>query len=78
MSDEEIFVGRYQHYKGNFYEVIGVGHHTETLERLVFYRALYDSEEFGHNALWVRPMKMFLEKVVVDEKDVPRFRRLNS
>ena len=76
--DEEISVGRYQHYKGNFYEVIGIGHHTETLERLVIYKALYDSEEFGNNALWVRPMKMFLEKVVVNGEDVPRFRHLNS
>ena len=66
--------GKYQHYKGHFYEVIGLGHHSETLEELVIYRALYDSPEFGKNALWVRPAQMFLEKVKVDGKLVPRFK----
>ena len=60
--------GRYRHYKGNFYEVLGTARHSETLEELVVYRALYG--EFG---LWVRPKAMFLEKVVVDGKPVPRF-----
>jgi hypothetical protein len=46
------------------------------LEELVVYRALYDSEEFGKNALWVRPKSMFLENVVVDGKEMPRFRYL--
>lgn len=65
--------GKYQHYKGKFYEVIGVARHSETLEELVVYRALYDSEEFGKNTLWVRPRSMFLEKVTVDGIEVPRF-----
>ncbi len=68
--------GKYQHYKGKCYEVIGVARDSETLEELVIYRALYDSEEFGRNALWARPKKMFLEKVHVDGKEVPRFRRV--
>ncbi len=67
-------LGKYNHYKGNFYEVIGVARHSETLEELVVYRALYDSEEFGKNALWVRPKKMFLEKVEKDGKLIPRFK----
>lgn len=50
------------------YEVIGVSKHSETLEKLVVYRALY-----GENELWVRPLKMFLEEVEVDGKKVPRF-----
>ncbi len=66
-------LGKYQHYKGKYYEVLGVAHHSETLEELVVYRALYDSEEFGENALWVRPKKVFLEDVLVDGKKVPRF-----
>ncbi|MCK4521028.1 MAG: DUF1653 domain-containing protein [Nanoarchaeota archaeon] len=66
--------GKYQHYKGNFYEVIGVARHSETLEELVVYKALYDSEEFGNNALWVRPKEMFLGTVNVDGKEVPRFK----
>lgn len=70
----EIKPGKYQHFKGNLYEVIGIVRHSETLEELVVYKALYDSEEFGPNALWVRPKKMFMENVVVDGKEMPRFR----
>ena len=70
---QEVKPGKYRHYKGNLYEVIGIGRHSETLEELVFYRALYDSPEFGPNALWARPKAMFLEKVRVNGKEVPRF-----
>lgn len=56
-------LGKYQHYKGKFYEVIGIAKHSETLEDLVIYKALYDSEEFGNNALWARPKSMFLEEI---------------
>ena len=70
-------LGKYRHFKGKFYEVIGVARHSETLEELVVYRALYDSEEFGKNALWVRPKKMFMEKVTVDGKKIPRFKYLS-
>ena len=70
----EVKRGKYQHYKGKFYEVIGVARHSETLKEFVVYRALYDSKEFGKNALWVRPKKMFLESVIVDGKEVPRFK----
>jgi hypothetical protein len=73
---EEVKVGKYQHYRGNLYEVIGLAHHSETLEELVVYRALYDSEEFGKDSIWVRSKKMFLEKVVVDGKEVSRFTRV--
>lgn len=66
-------LGRYKHYKGNNYEVIGIARHSETLEEMVVYRALYNSPEFGKNQLWVRSKKMFLEKVIVDGKKVPRF-----
>ncbi len=55
------------------YEVIGVAHHSESLEPLVIYKALYNSEEYGPNAIWVRPFDMFVEKVNVDGKEVPRF-----
>ena len=65
-------LGKYQHYKGNFYEVIGIARHSETLEEMVVYRALYDSE-FGSNTLWVRPLAMFLENVIVGGKKVSRF-----
>lgn len=71
---QEITLGIYQHYKGGLYEVIGVAHHSETLEEMVVYRALYDSPEFGENALWVRPAKMFLEEVEIEGQFVPRFK----
>lgn len=70
----ELSPGIYQHYKGNLYEVIGTAHHSETLEVVVVYRALYKSEEFGENALWVRPLAMFLENVIIDGKEMPRFK----
>ena len=71
-------LGIYEHYKGKRYEVLGVGKHTETLDDVVIYRSLYASEEFGDFALWVRPLSMFLEYVILDENKVPRFRFLSS
>ena len=65
--------GKYKHYKGKLYEVLGVANHSETLEELVVYRALYHDEKFGENALWVRPLSMFLEEVEIDGKSVKRF-----
>ena len=71
----EITLGIYKHYKGNRYEVIGVAKHSETLEKLVVYKALYQSE--GEN-LWVRPFKMFIESVVIEGKEIPRFEYLGN
>lgn len=65
---ENFQLGKYKHYKGKMYEVLGVARHSETLEELVVYCALY-----GENELWVRPLKMFLEQVEIDGKKVPRF-----
>ena len=60
--------GRYRHYKGQDYEVIGVARHSETEEPMVVYRCLY-----GDYSLWVRPLAMFQETVEVAGEDVPRF-----
>lgn len=60
--------GRYRHYKGNFYEVIATARYSETEEWLVIYRCLY-----GDGCLWVRPLAMFLEEVVLDGQRVSRF-----
>jgi hypothetical protein len=65
--------GRYRHYKGNEYTVLGVARHSETLEELVVYR-----QEYGDHGLWVRPAAMFAETVVVDGKTVPRFAILGT
>ena len=69
----EIKLGLYKHYKGKLYEVVGVARHSESLEELVIYKGLYDSEEFGKNPLWARPKSMFFEEVIVDNKKVLRF-----
>ena len=69
----KIKLGKYRHFKGKEYEVIGVARHSETLNEFVVYKALYNSAEFGKNSLWIRPLKMFAEKVMVEGKKVPRF-----
>jgi hypothetical protein len=61
-------VGKYRHYKGNDYEVIGVATHSEDENLLVVYRPLY-----GEMDLWVRPLEMFTESVFIDGKSVQRF-----
>ena len=60
--------GLYRHYKGNDYRVVGLARHSETLEPVVVYQALY-----GERGLWVRPAAMFIERVEIDGKSVPRF-----
>ncbi len=60
--------GIYKHYKGNLYELIGIANHSETLERMVLYRALY-----GEGEMWVRPISMWDELVQLDGKTVHRF-----
>ncbi len=69
----EIKLGKYRHYKSKLYEVVGIARHSETLEEMVIYRALYNSEEFGKDALWARPKDMFFEKVEIDGKEMLRF-----
>lgn len=67
--------GIYQHYKGNKYEVIGIAKHSETLEDLVVYRALYDNKV---SQLWVRPLKMFTETIENDGKEIERFKYIGE
>ncbi len=69
----EIAPGRYRHFKGNEYEVIGVAKHSETLEEMVVYRALY-----GERGLWVRPAAMWNEIVERDGKRFQRFTRIEE
>lgn len=63
--------GRYRHFKGSCYEVIAVARHSETLEPLVVYRALY-----GEGAVWVRPLDEFLDTVTRDGKTTLRFEEI--
>jgi hypothetical protein len=66
-----IELGKYKHYKGNLYEVIGIVKHSETLEELVLYKQLY-----GEGSLWVRPLNMFLETITIDGHTMPRFEKI--
>lgn len=65
--------GRYRHFKGNEYQVLGVARHSETGEEMVIYRPLY-----GEKALWVRPLEMFTEQVERDGRRMPRFAPLQQ
>ncbi len=69
----------YQHYKGNFYEIVTIGRYSEDpTKKMVVYKALYDAPEFGKNSVWVRPHAMFIETVVVDGQNMPRFKKIDS
>lgn len=73
MANDKIKLGKYKHYKGNEYLVVDVARHSENLEDMVIYRCLYD--QFG---LWVRPLEMFLENVIIDGVEQPRFAYLGD
>lgn len=64
----EIKIGKYRHFKGNEYQVIGIAKHSETLEEMVVYKALY-----GEGGLWVRPAEMWNETIERDGKTFQRF-----
>ncbi len=72
---KSIKLGKYQHFKGNFYQVIGVAKHSESLEEFVVYKALYDNKL---SKLWIRPYNMFIEKVKINGKILPRFKFISS
>ena len=65
--------GIYEHYKGNKYELLYIAKHSETLEQMVVYKALY-----GEGEIWVRPLSMWNEQVEADGKSVPRFRLIKA
>lgn len=66
-------LGKYRHFKGNEYEVLFVAKHSETLEEMVVYRALY-----GEKGVWVRPKPMFLEEITRDGKTFKRFEKIDD
>ena len=69
----DIKPGKYRHFKGNYYEVMGVAHHSETMEEMVVYRALY-----GERGLWVRPAAMWEETIDRDGYHGPRFQYIGE
>ncbi len=76
MAAEEIKTGIYEHFKGKRYEVIGTARHSETLEPMVVYKALYKGD-FPEGSLWVRTFAMFQEMVTANGRQVPRFRPID-
>ena len=68
-----VVAGKYRHYKGKDYQVIGVARHSEDESELVVYRPLY-----GEQGLWVRPLAMFTETVIVDDVEIPRFQLISA
>jgi len=70
----DLKLGKYQHFKGGIVEVLYIASHSETLEKFVVYKSLYDCRTYGKGSIWIRPLKMFKENVVVDGKKVPRFK----
>lgn len=68
---DTIAAGRYRHYKGNEYEVLGMATHSETLEEMVVYRALY-----GERRIWVRPAAMWRDRIKTEHGTVERFTRV--
>jgi len=68
-------MGKYRHHKGKMYLVTGIAKHSETLEEFVTYICLYDNPS---GQMWIRPKKMFLEKILVNGKKVPRFEHVGK
>jgi len=71
----DLKTGIYEHYKGQRYRVIGLAKHSETLEDLVVYEALYNNQL---SKLWVRPLKMFLEEIETDGRKIARFKFISE
>ena len=69
----ELKTGKYRHFKGNCYELLGVARHSETLEPMVVYRALY-----GEGGLWVRPASMWTEIIHKENYHGPRFQYVDD
>lgn len=68
----------FEHYSGKRYQILNVGRHSETLGLCVIYQGLYDCPDFGNRPVWIRPLEMFLETVVIKGKEQPRFRLLSK
>ena len=66
-------LGKYRHFKGNEYEVLHIARHSETMEEMVVYKALY-----GEGGVWVRPLAMFCETITRDGKTFKRFEKIDD
>lgn len=73
-----IQTGRYLHFKGRPYNVLGVGIDNMHLDTYIIYQALYEDPNFGSNTLWARPISLFTDTKTVDGKEIPRFRYIGD
>lgn len=73
LKPAQVPLGRYRHFKGNLYDLVEIAHHSETLEPMAVYRALY-----GEKGLWVRPLAMFLETIQRDGQELQRFQYIGD
>ncbi len=71
--EKTLKIGKYRHFKGKEYAVIGIGKHSETFEEMVVYRARY-----GEGQLWIRPLSMFTNEVEIQGKKVPQFEYIDE
>lgn len=71
--NNQVELGKYRHFKGNEYKVLGVAKHSETLEEMVVYQALY-----GEYGIWVRPLSMWNEEITRDGKTFKRFEKIED
>ncbi|MBU6231044.1 MAG: DUF1653 domain-containing protein [Patescibacteria group bacterium] len=71
--DSELKLGRYRHYKGKEYKLIGIAKNSETLEEFAVYQALY-----GDHAIWIRPKAMFFERISLNGTEMPRFQYIGQ
>lgn len=67
---------RYRHYKGHDVEIIGIGLHSENMEKMVLYRLLENTKDYRAGTLWVRPLTLFMETVEVNSTTRPRFEKV--
>jgi hypothetical protein len=67
-------IGKYKHYKGKMYELIGTGINTETEEEVAIYKSLYSTDKYPNGSIWVRPLAMFQDKIKVGGEVIPRFK----
>ncbi|MEX0918768.1 MAG: DUF1653 domain-containing protein [Candidatus Paceibacterota bacterium] len=75
MENSIVKIGKYRHYKGKEYQVIGVAKHSETLEDFVVYKALYDNKL---SRLWIRPLTMFTAEIKLDDTKIKRFEYIGN
>lgn len=78
MSQIQLPSGKYRHYKGTLVEVIGLALHSETLEEMVVYKKIEAHNGHPAGTIWVRPLKMFVETVNIEGREVPRFEKVED